>query len=369
MSSITLQAQHVASQTGQWLRDVGSTLRGGVRTHLHFYLLAAAVYVAGIIECMALGLKVNYNLVSLVSGSTFFFIWVVIGVWLLATLVKHIRSGQGGSPLAAIATKLRDDILSPQRVSNTLHIFLANGIFFIGFIAIKKAIPVLHPFAFDEALMQFDKALHFGVLPHEWLHAVFGAPAVLFVFNLNYNMWFLVILSCMFWFGFAGKDSFLRQRYLLSYFSSWILGTLILGTILSSAGPCFYGYVVQGENAYAPLMATLTAANEHFPLWALPTQDALWQSHLKGFGDIEGVSAMPSLHVGTSILFVLLARAHGVLWFKWFSYVFAFGIFAGSILLGWHYAVDGYAGAAIAVFCWWASGKFLNWRFASGVPQ
>jgi hypothetical protein len=29
--------------------------------------------------------------------------------------------------------------------------------------------------------------------------------------------------------------------------------------------------------------------------------------------------------------------------------------------LAWHYAVDGYAGIAIAATCWWLAGKLVDW--------
>ena len=66
---------------------------------------------------------------------------------------------------------------------------------------------------------------------------------------------------------------------------------------------------------------------------------------------------MPSLHVATSVLFILLARAWGQRWFLWFTVPFAGLILIGSIVLGWHYAVDGYAGGVLAVICWWFAGK------------
>ena len=368
MTSATFQAQafHVASQTMDWLRDVARGVLLGFRAHAHLYALAMAVYGIGIAECLWLGLKVNYNLVSIVSGSTFVFLFLIIGAWLVATLVKHIRAGDKTSPTRIMALKLRDDILSPERVSNTLHAFIVNGVFFVGFIAIKKAIPVLNPFTWDEPFMQLDKALHFGTLPHQWLQPLLGSPEALLAINTTYNMWFVMIIAMMFWYGFAGKDTFLRQRYLMTYLTTWTLGTLLLGTFFSSAGPCFYNFVVAGENPYADLMASLKLANESYTIWAVPTQDTLWQSHLRGHGDVEGISAMPSMHVGTAVLFLLTARASGVRWFKWFTTVFALAIFLGSIMLGWHYAVDGYAGALIALFCWWASGKYLRRRFPEG---
>jgi hypothetical protein len=33
----------------------------------------------------------------------------------------------------------------------------------------------------------------------------------------------------------------------------------------------------------------------------------------------------------------------------------------GSVHLAWHYAIDGYVGALVAVFGWWAAGKLVRW--------
>ena len=42
--------------------------------------------------------------------------------------------------------------------------------------------------------------------------------------------------------------------------------------------------------------------------------------------------------------------------------MFTFLIFLGSIHLGWHYAIDGYFGAALAVVCWWLTGRLIDWH-------
>ena len=89
-----------------------------------------------------------------------------------------------------------------------------------------------------------------------------------------------------------------------------------------------------------------------------------------GTGLINGISAMPSMHVGTSVLFAILGFSAGKKWLGYLMSVFAFLIFIGSIHLGWHYAIDGYAGAAIAVACWWISGKIVAWdRRKRGVAE
>jgi membrane-associated phospholipid phosphatase len=359
MTSMTFET-HVKRPViglGPYGSQVLAAVMAGFRSHVILYAIALGCYAIGIIECLVLQLPVNFNLVEIVSGTTFLFLGVAIGVWLAFDLVRLWRAGYSESPTLALIHKLQTDILAPTRVANALHAFLVNGIFFVGFLAIKKAIPHVVSFSWDQPFMALDKAIHGGVLPHEWLLPLLGSPDVLFITNVLYNLWFAVLLFCFFWFGYARQDSFLRQRYLIAYLSLWFVGTCVLGTVFSSAGPCFYGYVQAGVNPYENLMESLKFANTIYPIWAVPTQEMLWQSHLAGHGDVEGVSAMPSLHVATSVLFVLQARAWGQRWFLWFSIPFAAIILVGSVMLGWHYAVDGYAGALIAVGCWWFAGK------------
>ena len=65
------------------------------------------------------------------------------------------------------------------------------------------------------------------------------------------------------------------------------------------------------------------------------------------------------MHVGSTVLMALygfsLNRRLGQA-----LTVFAAVILMGSVLLGWHYAVDGYAGALIAVLAWTAAGALVR---------
>jgi membrane-associated phospholipid phosphatase len=40
--------------------------------------------------------------------------------------------------------------------------------------------------------------------------------------------------------------------------------------------------------------------------------------------------------------------------------MFALAIAIGSVVLGWHYALDAYGGAAIAVLAWYAVGSAVG---------
>jgi membrane-associated phospholipid phosphatase len=53
----------------------------------------------------------------------------------------------------------------------------------------------------------------------------------------------------------------------------------------------------------------------------------------------------------------------------WFFAVYAIVILVGSVHLGWHYAVDGYAGIFIAGFSWWLAGIVARWVAARPVTQ
>lgn len=333
----------------------------GVRSHALLHAMALLVYVVAGLQALWLGVGVNLALVAMISETTMLFLGSSVFILLVAESLRLWWTGYQGSPILALKEKLLDDILAPGRVANTVNVVVANGLFFVGFLAIKKAIPLTIPFSWDESFMKLDRFLGFGYLPHEILAPLLQYPAATLVINLMYNFWFLILMGFLYWQGFSRYDTALRQKYLVSYFLTWVLGTLILGTLLSSAGPCYYGFVVAGENPYVPLMSYLRATNEFYPIWAIPTQDALWRNHLAGFGDVEGVSAMPSMHVASTILLFQVAFAAGKRRLGWVMVAFSASIFLGSILLGWHYAVDGIAGAAIALACWWIGGKIVNW--------
>ena len=63
------------------------------------------------------------------------------------------------------------------------------------------------------------------------------------------------------------------------------------------------------------------------------------------------------MHVASATLFALAMRHLGRLAFA-AGLVFWAMILAGSIVLAWHYAVDGYAATLIAVLVWRLAGRY-----------
>jgi membrane-associated phospholipid phosphatase len=79
-----------------------------------------------------------------------------------------------------------------------------------------------------------------------------------------------------------------------------------------------------------------------------------------------GISAMPSIHVTVAILYILAAQRT-----RWSIPAIVFGLltFIGSIHFGYHYAIDGFVGMAVAQLCWRCAGLcYDRRRVAIGEP-
>jgi membrane-associated phospholipid phosphatase len=59
---------------------------------------------------------------------------------------------------------------------------------------------------------------------------------------------------------------------------------------------------------------------------------------------------MPSLHVGAQAFFMFFARRRSKVLFALFAALTAVTFFT-SVVSGWHYAIDGYAGLLLAWAC------------------
>jgi membrane-associated phospholipid phosphatase len=135
-----------------------------------------------------------------------------------------------------------------------------------------------------------------------------------------------------------------KTRALTSYFV--LMASVALGQYLfSSAGPVFYAQLGLGDRF----------ADLKLQPWVVSARAYLWQDYLRGSRKIgAGISAMPSMHVAISLWIALVLRS-----FRRSLAVVGFAYFAiisvGSVLLGWHYAIDGLAGIAIALLAWRAA--------------
>jgi len=279
-----------------------------------------------------------------------------VGTFFHLAVVKRDRE-----PLGTFLRSMGSFFGDTERAANSLN-GLAAAIVFISAVGVLKgAIAILSPFTWDQTLAHADRVLHFGRAPDEWLWFIVQSPLAVRMLNIAYNFWFIVLIATVFTACIARKDTRLRHQFLMSFMLAWILGGFLLAMGLSSAGPCYYERLGFGSD-FHPLMQALAAADRVYPIWALSTQDLLWSGYTGATKGSIGISAFPSMHVAMAVLFALYAtrrsRLAGIL-----MWAFAGIIMISSVVLGWHYALDGYAGALISLTIWKACGYFLT-RFA-----
>lgn len=203
---------------------------------------------------------------------------------------------------------------------------------------LKVMMPHLTGFWADPVLAELDASL-FGRDPWIWVHMLNVGRAI----DVIYAAWgFLVVIT--FAVLAVSPDSPRRSAAFISYFL--VIGfSALFQYLLPAAGPIFYQQVGFGDRfADLPILPITQAS-----------ADYLWSSYVGGAWKVgTGISAMPSVHVAAAAWVAMTASAF-VPRLKVPSCLFVATIMFGSVYLGWHYAVDGIAGLAIALISWRAA--------------
>jgi hypothetical protein len=143
------------------------------------------------------------------------------------------------------------------------------------------------------------------------------------------------------------------RRFIGIYFTAllgtWLIGGCFLAYGFSAAGPVFAGlFHPELADRFAPMQFALNASLASGPISF--TQHYLTELvgvHTAANGG--GISAMPSMHLATTTIYVLAARRT-----RWFVPALTFWliIFVASGYFGYHYWVDGIGAAAVAAVLW-----------------
>lgn len=259
-----------------------------------------------------------------------------------------------------LVTALVDRVVFGPRLWAFLPVVLLLPMMMSTFTYFKVLIPYFRPYEMDWLFAEWDRTLHFGRDPWELLQPVLGHPVVTAIVNFNYHLWLFVLFGVLLWQGFSTSRPRLRMQFFITFVLMWVLLGNVAATLLSSAGPVYYGRITGLADPFAPLMTYLHQASQVAWVPALEVQEMLWKSYASGdLGIGSGISAMPSLHVATSLSFALLGfainRRLGIL-----LAAFAAAILVGSVHLGWHYAIDGYVAAIGALAIWRSVGWLLE---------
>jgi hypothetical protein len=223
------------------------------------------------------------------------------------------------------------------------------GLNMIAFMWVKPLLNHLVPFWADPYLAAFDRSV-IGVDPWQLLGWLNTTPLAIFYHRGWFAMMIVTLIMVL-----AGAPSPRKNAILLTYFMLWSVFGPLVHVLLPAAGPVFYA-----ELGYGPRFSGLEMEQN-----TSEVADYLWRHFQnQSFGGGAGISAMPSLHIATTAWIVLAVWEFAR---RWTFVASAAGllIFMLSISLGWHYAVDGVAGAAGALAIWLAA----RWWFGRGVTQ
>lgn len=302
---------------------------------------------------------INTDALELLASFMLYSVPILIFCQLLMSFWHMILYVRPKRPTIWLYKDMAAHFSDPRRLALGMPMVLLLNLFMDIFTDIKKNIPNLIPFSWDPTFMEWDRFLHFGKHPWEWLQPVLGYWPITFIVNFSYNFWFLTMWMLWMYFAFTTCTSVLRTRFFLSFILTWAIGGSLMAVAFSSAGPCYYSLIGLSPDPYAPLMSYLHKVNDTIPLMAIGVQDALWYSY-QTKAMLGGITAMPSMHNAASLLFALagwqISRRLGII-----LSIHCFAVYIGSIHLGWHYAIDAYLGWAVAVSLWLISKPIAQW--------
>jgi hypothetical protein len=197
------------------------------------------------------------------------------------------------------------------------------GLFLFSLSYLKSMITAVVPFWADDFFAATDRAI--------WVDAEAIALAhghTLPWFGFFYGLWHAVHLGGILWVLHWFRHD--KAPFIISFMLTWAIG-MALAYVFSSAGPIFTG---EFDPAIAPESVRKPAA-------------ILWANYQARGGLIGGgISAFPSMHVAIAAWFWLVLKYRGA---PLLGLTYMLAVLYCSVILGWHYVIDGVAGIAIAI--------------------
>ena len=272
---------------------------------------------------------------------------VVLGAVAFRAAAIALRDG------APRAVRLLSATSRPASALDLVRLLAIASLVYYGHVWLKVIVPFLNPRLYDGALARLDAAIHFGLNPGPLALGLFPWPGVLRAIDLYYAAFLPLTLAGMAWFLTAPSRPE-RARFAAGFSLLWLAGAWFY-VFVPALGPC-YAFPADWAEAAKSLPVQRTTQELLLAHYRALLAAAAAGATMKIL-PVLGIGAMPSLHVGAHAFLALFARRRSRPLFLFFAAA-AILTFWGSIVTGWHYAVDGYAGILLAAVCWRLGERF-----------
>lgn len=318
-------------------------------------ILVAAYALLALLFSAIFGFKIDFSIIfhfqyDMTFGSIAL-LYLIIFAAILA--LKMRRRGEDQRLFGPQWRKqIKTRFFSWQKIVNLVKVVFLLKITLLIYCNIKQAIPFINENLYDQQLLFVDKIIHLGINPNLLAVNLLGNSVSTRVFDLIYISWYMLKPLVLVYFAIIPAQR-VHIRFFTSYFAMWIFGGLF-AVLIPSLGPIFF---FPEREWFSDL---------HMP-FARGLQQTLWKHYQLAltFPEkyrvfiYEGIAAFPSLHVGIVALFAVFIwkvnrKAGIVMW------IYVGLIQIGSVLLGWHYAIDGYFTIALAFGLYWLSDKVVR---------
>lgn len=311
--------------------------------------LVALAWVVGCVVALE-NLPVTYTRQALAFAHGRFAVGVVL-IFIIATAACW---------LPPIRRRLGSRLLSPG--SSAILIVRVGAVWLFvmaSHFVVKSFIYLINPRVWDQQLASLDRFVHLGLDPGSLLPALLDSPPLLHVLDVVYSgLYFpLLVVYTALLLALAGP------RYKLTFAAAftyvWVLGG-VLYVLVPSWGPVF---VSPSDYQQALLHMPLTVSVQ---VHLFEEISSLVNHPLAPRTVVFGcVAAFPSLHVAVISLFALASRTVSRRWFYW-NLVLLGIMVVGSVVTGYHYLVDAWAGMILAAGAWWLANATLSVNRARG---
>jgi hypothetical protein len=271
---------------------------------------------------------------------------------------------------ASMALVIGYDLLRPSETKAVIKLYHAMFAFagMYGVISLfatmKSVIHHIQPYNIDGWLLSLEKVIHFGFLPTTLINHMIEWEGLYDFLDVIYMAWFFWIYIYASLVVLSNPYDQLRERFVFCFAGVWFFIGNIAAGVFASVGPIFLeGYFNPAISSDS--MSVVSASANIFDEESVERGyfAALFKGLITEYEsnnlmvDPNAPSAMPSVHVAMAALLMFHA-SHGKRWAFVASILFLGIIFAGSVLLAWHYAIDGYV-AVILTYALWRLSAFL----------